>query len=911
MNEKESRDFVRQKNAERFSPNKNFQLSYNEDLKTESVMAVTNAEDINGIIQGYNKIIPLLNKSAELMKENKKAFSDINETVMLIKASLKEWEDGIDNSDKNAKILESTFKRINKVSNVLSKEAVEGANNIFKEYQSTFDTALNYMSLMKRESRSYAEDLKTNIGKVKTELREMAKDFNLQKLVTGGLSIKDLRQMQAGVKVNLNLDDTGFMGVQRSLIEQNKQILEQSGQSYLTFSDAISYMQSVSNYTFKNYNQMTAMYKQVSIGTKYLGITSQSMNSLVKATNALANDSFMTRQVGLIAALSTDDKLVEDTTSLAQFVGRNATSVNARYNNANNILTDSVAINSVVSSILGNESQSVINLMEELMGSTDFSQLSQGNQMWLNWAGLSSQVQQQMRSGNLNMQQIVLGALRGIQNMSRDQQTALQTSFGLKDIVTLGGSYGNNASEYQRLLSNQLRVMNGMSPEEALEAAGAKFETRTDTEKIMDDVSSLLGLQDRNWRKLFTYVQLITAAVSVFKLTGSFIDIKRLLVKGTKDGILSPGASALLSSGKLAGLAKFALPAAGIGLGINDAIQMQGSTGKGWLADSARGLFLGTGSAQKSTGENALSVLGNAGKGALIGSLLGPVGALVGGGIGAILGLIGTSRDNQKALEDNTKATKKNNSVLGDVATESYLERLYQNSSSAGGIGATGAYPWSVSSNFGTRSVIQTKNGATSKFHTGIDLINKEGTPIGANWAGIVKGVGTDSYGANYVILGHNNGFDTAYWHLKSRSHLRVGQTVNAGDLIGYMGQTGLATGPHLHFEVRKQGAKGDARYINPANYVTNGIFSANGDQYTAITDGSVLTSNDAEVQYIYRNNTSAGATGEVSMGGNYATSNDIDRLIETIVNLKQSQNEQKELMQMLAGKNTFRYGRE
>lgn len=916
-------DYVAQKQREMFGENSNYRKAFTRDQQINTTLQVTNNDNLNKLNTGFEELIHNINKSLEGLNDSNRLYKEMGELINSISNTTKTFGTELDNAEGNAEAISKIFKELEKQTKNMNKESLAAYMKLKNENQALIDAAAEFPKIMKKESQTYFQNFSSNLVKAKNQLLDLSKAFNLQKLVTGGLSVEDLRKMQGNVKINLGLDDSGFMGVQRELLTQNRQLLEKTGDAYLTFNDAVSYMQSIKDYSFRNYNQMTAMYKQVSIGTRYLGITTQSMNSLVKATNALADESFMNRQLGLISALSLDKTVAEDTTSLADFVGRNATAVGARYRNANDVLTDSVAINSVVSSILGNESQSVVNLMEEIMGSTEFSQLSQGAQMWLNWAGMSSQVQQQMRSGNLNMQQIISGALNGIQNMSWEQQTALQ-GLGLKDIVTLGGNYSQNASRYQQLLSSQSSLLRGMDPESAIEKAAEAFNNKTGVEKFFDKITTELGLQNQNWRSITGIVQGINAVVTAMmgiisgaELLATLGILKNTSIMAATGG--AGGASALLGSGKLAGLAKFALPAVGIGLGINDAINMQGSTGKGWLADSARGFLLGTGSAQKSTGANALSVLGNTGKyaaiGAGIGSIIPGVGTLIGAGVGAIggivAGLIGTTMDNKKALEDNTKATNKNNSVLGDVATTSYLEKLYQNSSSAGGIGGTGAYPWSVSSNFGTRSVIQTKNGATSTFHTGIDLTNKEGTPIGANWAGIVKGVGTDSYGANYVILGHDNGFDTAYWHLKSRSPLKVGQTVNAGDLIGYMGQTGLATGPHLHFEVRKQGAKGDARYINPASYITNGIFSANGDEYAPITDGSVLTSNDAEVQYIYKNNTPAGATGEVSTGGNYATSSDVDRLIETMIALQQNQNEQKELMQMLAGNNTFRYGRE
>jgi murein DD-endopeptidase MepM/ murein hydrolase activator NlpD len=90
--------------------------------------------------------------------------------------------------------------------------------------------------------------------------------------------------------------------------------------------------------------------------------------------------------------------------------------------------------------------------------------------------------------------------------------------------------------------------------------------------------------------------------------------------------------------------------------------------------------------------------------------------------------------------------------------------------------------------------------------HNGIDLRAAVGTPVKAAAAGVVTSVGnTDvngcaSYG-RWVLIGHNNNLSTLYAHL-SLNKVLPGQTVAAGELIGYSGQTGYATGPHLHFTV-------------------------------------------------------------------------------------------------------------
>lgn len=88
--------------------------------------------------------------------------------------------------------------------------------------------------------------------------------------------------------------------------------------------------------------------------------------------------------------------------------------------------------------------------------------------------------------------------------------------------------------------------------------------------------------------------------------------------------------------------------------------------------------------------------------------------------------------------------------------------------------------------------------------HPGLDIANATGTPEMAADGGKVIWAGWGDYGI-YVELDHGNGFQTIYAHM-SQVLVSVGQTVVKGQLLGLMGATGRATGPHLHFEIRFRG---------------------------------------------------------------------------------------------------------
>lgn len=98
--------------------------------------------------------------------------------------------------------------------------------------------------------------------------------------------------------------------------------------------------------------------------------------------------------------------------------------------------------------------------------------------------------------------------------------------------------------------------------------------------------------------------------------------------------------------------------------------------------------------------------------------------------------------------------------------------------------------------------------------HNGLDIANDIGTPVKAADGGIVTFAENDGDFGNLIIIDHNNGYVTYYAHLDSID-VAVGDKVFQGKTIGKVGNTGFSTGPHLHFEVRKNGVPTD-----PSNYL-------------------------------------------------------------------------------------------
>lgn len=118
--------------------------------------------------------------------------------------------------------------------------------------------------------------------------------------------------------------------------------------------------------------------------------------------------------------------------------------------------------------------------------------------------------------------------------------------------------------------------------------------------------------------------------------------------------------------------------------------------------------------------------------------------------------------------------------------------------------------PGRVSSEFGMRHHPIT---GVDKMHNGVDVAAPAGTPIRSAASGVVSFAGNRGGYGLLVIVDHGDGVETRYAH-QQQLDVRAGDRVEAGQVLGAVGATGLATGPHLHFEVRRDG--------NPVDPVEN-----------------------------------------------------------------------------------------
>jgi len=123
------------------------------------------------------------------------------------------------------------------------------------------------------------------------------------------------------------------------------------------------------------------------------------------------------------------------------------------------------------------------------------------------------------------------------------------------------------------------------------------------------------------------------------------------------------------------------------------------------------------------------------------------------------------------------------------------------------------------------------------KFHSGMDFTAPTGTDVYATGNGTVKMVKSARRElGNHVIIDHGFGYETVYAHLNA-FNVRVGQKVRRGDVIGFVGSTGLSTAPHLHYEVRVNGSA-----VDPAMYYFNDLTPEEYDRMLEISSKSGQT---------------------------------------------------------------------
>ncbi len=175
-----------------------------------------------------------------------------------------------------------------------------------------------------------------------------------------------------------------------------------------------------------------------------------------------------------------------------------------------------------------------------------------------------------------------------------------------------------------------------------------------------------------------------------------------------------------------------------------------------------------------------------------------------------INGLDSDIAEYQKQFDANASQEQAIRNQIDTLIAE--LERQQQQQQGGNITSGTGSFLWPTPSSYYVSSPYGYRTHpifGDQRFHSGVDIGAAHGAQILAADSGtVVTAVYSSSYG-NYVVISHGNGNSTLYAHMSSMA-VSAGQTVNKGDVIGYVGSTGWSTGAHLHFEIKLGGVLTD-----------------------------------------------------------------------------------------------------
>lgn len=693
-------------------------------------------------------------------------------------------------------------------------------------------------------------------------------------------------------------------------------IIENGNITKYGFQDALDYMNRLGELGITDQEIAKEQMEAIMLSTKYLGMSAETQSKILKQARNTGNMDLlnqtnqtmvqiMNAQLGI--AKDQLDALVNQSTSLAD--------LSIMFSGNKNALQSFTQSGSAIESVYGEAAaKATMNIAQDLLSRGASSQYTAV--LGENYGSILAALQ----SGDGNALFQILQAVQG----------SSVTGAGASGSTAYGVMGSSGLIDENTTALYNARASEGRSYSTAMESiASSSGDTKKYLEDMQQDFKSVLE-NVTSWvgawlplGSLQTIFYTLSIADIAFGVGRNLFQIKAILAKqmipglkdlisGNKDSLELLGNAGAGKTGGLLGsvgaIAGTLGIIAGVIWGISDAMTAKNKAEEWGTSEGSAmiGGFLG------GTDTNSMTRTGkNMGKfaliGAGIGTLIAPgIGTLIGGVIGGLvgggLGLVGGENIAQ---------------FLGDAHNAPVVNY-------SGGVGSTGSamggiptsnFPWGISSPFGYRGTINTPAGPTNPFHDGIDLTNGEGTPIGANNSGTVVASATASDGANYVIINSGDGYEQLYWHLMKPSHLIKGQHINAGQLIGYMGQTGMATGPHLHFGLRHAGTK---NYLDPAGYINATLFSPTD---AGIPGLGILEEEETPSTQILRKMVDADTTSKAASSmANYGVGSDqvvdsvnngFTNLIDKLEELSKRQDRQEDVLKMLAqgkGTNVYRY---
>lgn len=694
--------------------------------------------------------------------------------------------------------------------------------------------------------------LKSSFRELKTDLKDLTMITGLDKIgeELRGTSKNSWMSVRSAAQLSLGASNSEWNSFKNKLLTNTMSMNMSLGKAYFNSEDIKTYVSNLSELGIYDTKMAESQLKAVLEGNKILGMSVETQSSILK-----------------IARRTNNDELLNDVNNTVSTLMNMEIGISKEQ--LNQLTKQSVAVADTLS-IYGNP-----NAATQLQKASTYIEKTYGQGMGnaagnilsdLLTKGVSSQYYTALGGADdiINLARTDAGkALVALVNKARTSgyvRTAASSPYAMEalspgsDLLSLysasstGQSYEDFLSKYNASnttassLGNKLYVSIGDSIKNAVSLIGSL---------LPDD--ALLSLQKTFYLASLAYYAanaiggiqkfLMSNALSKSLFGKSSLELIKTMFNDT---LLQPMASSSIGSGIL-NILPIAAAAFGAILAIKDGVTAINKYKSGqWNNSEHSALSAAIGGFLGGTSDDTGSrVMGNTVKFAAIGAGIGKyvghplIGALIGGGVGLLLGLAG--------------GESISSGIQGGIESFTSLFNGESNTGSASGIGSAGSYPYGKTSSFGWRTL---RGGRD--YHDGIDFAFPEGTPIGSNTSGVVYKVGTDQWGGNYVRIKDGNDLVHDYWHLMQPSHLQVGEMVRAGQFIGYSGNTGNSTGPHLHYGISSYPYKfanlstGDlGNHFDPEPYITGNLFYPT--EYGE--DLNLVTKEDEENQELNGNN--------------------------------------------------------
>lgn len=747
-------------------------------------------------------------KIKDLLDQSTKGRANYNEaleeTKNATKAALKFTQDlyytelDLKDTEEKREVLARTFNRDQSILNNIMDETAEKIER------------------NKKANESYVKSFGEGLKNLKNDVAQIATITGLDSIYSNLSGSGGQLSTYNNLRSQFNMSKSDFNDFKRDIFTSIK---ENGNLTKYGFKDALEYMNRLGELGITDQEMARDQMDAIMLSTKYLGLSADTQSKILKQARNTGNMDLlnqtnqtmvqiMNAQLGV--AKDQLNAIVNQSTELAD--------LSIMFSGNTEALQNFTKSSSALSSVYGETaSKATMDIAADLLSNG-------GNSKYISVLGKNyGDILGKLQSGDGSALYDILQAVKNSDvsksGASSAQSWASLTGAGILDLNTM--ALYNSREQEGKSYASAMEDISSASGDTNKFLSDMQVDFKTMVENVTSWINAWLPLDS-----LQTIYYTLAVADMAFGVGRSLFQIKAILAKqllpGIKD-ILSGNKEEAIkllgnggSSSGLLGTASGMLKTLGVVASalwlINDGVAGVNKSvewGTSSIAAIIGGILGGTGE------DTVTRTLTNTGKWATVGGTVGMflghpiIGAALGSLFGAITGLIG-GKNIAQSIGGAGRAPITNLSYgIGDAGIGTPL--------------TSKEFPWYLSSPFGYRGSIKTKAGNTNAFHNGIDLAHAEGTPIGANNSGIVSSSGTWDDGANYVIINSGDGYEQIYWHLMKPSHLKKGDKVNAGQLIGYMGQTGMATGPHLHFGLRKAGTY---NYIDPINSINSELFS-------------------------------------------------------------------------------------